>query len=142
MRIPAIKQRFFQILLFSLGILFFVSCNNERKSTESNKINPEVQREIESDSIINKQLLIGSWKDTSESALHFTLFEDGTARSDNMRTLLYKNWKVSGNQITFTIESVGNGVSSIDDVTYTIEKLSKDKMVLRKGEYLSEYTKK
>jgi len=124
--------------------MFFliVSCNSERRSKTGIEISSGVQKENQSDIGFEAQFLIGSWKDTSESALHFTLFEDGSACSDNMKTLLYKNWRVSGQQITFTIESVGNGMSSIQEVTYTIEKLGKDKMVLRKGEYLSEYTEK
>jgi len=141
MRIPVIKQTLFQILLFCFGLTLFVSCNGERKSKTGNEMNSEVKNENEFDIGIDKQLLVGSWKDTSESALHFTLFKDGSARSNNMKTLLYKNWRVNGRQITFTIESVGNGMSSTNEVTYTIDKLSKDKMVLRKGDYLSEYTK-
>src|SRR5690606_920406 len=112
-------------------------CKNDRKSTTNNEANSKMEA-----SIVEEEFLVGSWKDTSKSALHFTLFKDGTARSDNMKTLLYKNWKVKGNQITFTIESIGNGTSSMDTVTYIIEKLTRDELILRKGNYLSEYTKK
>ena len=90
--------------------------------------------------LLNTYIIV-SWKDNSESALNFTLFEDGTARSDNMKTLLYKSWKQEGNQITFTVQSIGNGTCSVSDVTYIIDKLTKDKLILRKGEYLFEYTK-
>ncbi|GGW39238.1 hypothetical protein GCM10007383_24960 [Arenibacter certesii] len=125
------------ILFLIVGVLLLGSCKNDRKSTTKNEESSKIE-----ESIVEKEFLVGSWKDTSKSALHFTIFKNGTARSDNMKTLLYKNWKVKGNQITFTIESLGNGTSSIDTVTYIIEKLTKDKLILRKGTYLSEYTKK
>lgn len=59
-----------------------------------------------------------------------------------MKTLLYKSWSVNGNEITFTIESIGNGTSSIDVETYTIDQLTKDQLILSKGGYKPEYTKK
>ncbi|MEO9147262.1 MAG: lipocalin family protein [Ginsengibacter sp.] len=123
-------------LFFIVGILLLGSCKTDTKNKTSNGSGTEIQN-----SIGEKEFLIGSWKDNSEAALNFTLFKDGSARSDNMKTLLYKNWKVKGNQITFTIESVGNRTSSIDTVTYTIEKLTKTDLVLKNGTYLSEYTK-
>ncbi len=89
----------------------------------------------------NKLLLAGSWKDTSESALHFTLFKDGTARSDNMKTLLYKNWKVNGNEVTFTTESIGNKISFTTNETYTILKITESRLVLKKDETIFEYVK-
>ncbi|WP_051315607.1 lipocalin family protein [Arenibacter certesii] len=131
------KAKVMHILFLIVGVLLLGSCKNDRKSTTKNEESSKIE-----ESIVEKEFLVGSWKDTSKSALHFTIFKNGTARSDNMKTLLYKNWKVKGNQITFTIESLGNGTSSIDTVTYIIEKLTKDKLILRKGTYLSEYTKK
>ncbi len=135
------KTKTIQILLLS-GLFLLGSCKNERKSTTDSKTTFEIQNEEKHSSTINKDLLVGSWKDNSESALHFTLFKNGSARSDNMETLLYKKWKLSGNQIIFTVESVGNGTSSIDDETYIIDKLTEDRLVLKNGEYLFEYTKK
>ncbi|MGV8962481.1 MAG: lipocalin family protein [Candidatus Saccharimonadaceae bacterium] len=132
-----ITSKLISILLLIVGTLVFSSCNNKKKNTTSNEVNTETQI-----SLIEKDHLIGSWKDSSAAALHFTLFKDGTARSDNMKTLLYKSWSVNGNEITFTIESIGNGTSSIDDETYTIDKLTKDELILSKGTYKSEYTRK
>lgn len=42
---------------------------------------------------INTDFLIGSWIDQSEALLHFILFADGSAKSDNMATLLYQKWQ-------------------------------------------------
>ncbi len=137
MRNLVAKTKTIHILFFIVGVLLLGSCKNDRKSTTSNEANSKIEG-----SIVEKEFLVGSWKDTSKSALHFTLLKNGTARSDNMKTLLYKNWKVKGNQITFTIESIGNGTSSTETVTYLIEKLTRDELILRKGNYLFEYTKK
>lgn len=89
----------------------------------------------------NKLLLAGSWKDTSKSALHFTLFKDGTARSDNMKTLLYKNWEVNENEITFTTESIGNKISFTTNETYTIIKITETRLILKKDDTVFEYVK-
>ncbi len=124
-------------LVFVFGMLFLGSCTDERKNAASTDPDLETQN-----STTEGELLIGSWKDASEAALDFTLFKDGTARSDNMKTLLYKTWSVKGDQVTFTIESIGSGTSSTGDVTYTIEELTKSDLVLKEGTSLSTYTRK
>lgn len=139
-----LKTKTIQIILlvFVGGVFLFSSCKDGKKSKPGKDIKSEIQSKEKSDSTIEKELLVGSWIDCSPAVLHFTLFEDGTARSDNMKTLLYKKWRVKGSQIVFTIESIGNKTSSVDDETYNIEKLTKDSLVLRRGEYLSKYIKK
>lgn len=137
MKNTAIRVKTIQTLFLIVGLFLLASCKNDTKSATSSKENSKIKNLI-----FEKKLLIGSWKDIFKSALHFTLFKNGTARSDNMKTLLYKNWSVKGNQITFKVESVGNGTSSTDNVTYVIEKLTKDELILRKGTHLSEYKKK
>lgn len=132
-----IKTKTVLNLFFIVGILLLGSCNRDTKSKTSNEPGTEIQNPV-----VEKELLIGSWKDNSEAALDFTLFKDGSARSDNMKTLLYKNWDVNGNKITFIIESIGNRTSSTDTMTYTIGKLTKNDLVLKNGTHLSEYTKK
>ena len=68
--------------------------------------------------------------------------QDGTARSDNMKTLVYKQWRVEGNKLILTAETVGNGVSTEGETTYDIQTLTADKMILRNGELISEYVRK
>ena len=133
----ATKSKIIPITFLMLGLLLLGACKNDTKTTMDNEMNSKHQK-----SEVENELLVGSWLDSSDAALHFTLFNDGTARSDNMNTLLYENWKVEGNQITFIIESIGNGTSSVDTITYNIEKLTKNKLILKKDNYLSEYTKK
>jgi|SRR5690554_1473457 len=133
----ATKTKIIPITFLIFGLLLLGACKNDTKTTENKEVDSEHQK-----SEVENELLVGSWLDSSDAALHFTLFNDGTARSDNMKTLLYKNWKVQGNQISFIVESIGNGTSSVDTLTYSIEKLTKNKLILKKDNYLSEYTKK
>ncbi|SHJ68336.1 Lipocalin-like [Arenibacter nanhaiticus] len=135
-----LKTRAIQVL-FLIGILSLGSCRNEGKNATESKVTSEIQNKDKHSSTIDKELLVGPWKDQSEFALHFTLFKDGSASSDNMKTFLYRTWEVQGNQITFTVESIGNGTSFIDNETYVIDKLTKDSLILKNGEYRFEYTK-
>ena len=118
-------------LLIVICISLF-SCNRIQKGNVKNQSTLKNEKLIET-----SELIIGSWKDTTSSQLHFTLFEDGSAQSDNMTTLLYRKWKLDGNKITFTIESIGNGNSFIDEETFTIDELTTKKMVLKKGNVVS-----
>ena len=133
----ATKTKIIPITFLIFGLLLLGACKNDTKTTENKEVDSEHQK-----SEVENELLVGSWLDSSDAALHFTLFNDGTARSDNMKTLLYKNWKVQGNQISFIVESVGNRTSSMDTLAYNIEKLTETKLILKKDNYLSEYTKK
>lgn len=133
----AAKTKIIPITFLMFGLLLLGACKNDTKTTINNEVDSKHQK-----SIVENELLVGSWIDSSDAALHFTLFNNGTARSDNMKTLLYKSWKVKGNQISFIVESIGNGMSSVDTLTYNIEKLTKNKLILKKDNYLSEYTKK
>lgn len=136
MRILVINTKTIHILFLTIGLFLSGSCKHDKRSITNNEVNIDIE-----ESRVAKDFLIGSWKDTSKSALHFTLLDNGTARSDNMKTLHYKNWKLNGNQITLTIESIGNDTLSMDTETYIIEKLTRERLILRKGNTLSEYTK-
>ena len=126
-------------LLLVSGLIIFGSCK-EAKKLKDDKSNIEIQKK--SDTTINKDLLVGSWLDSSEAALHFTMFEDGTARSDNMETLLYEKWRLEGDKLIITAKSIGNGSSSVGDDVYEIQELTDKKMILKNGEYFLEFVKK
>ena len=113
--------------------ILFNSCKNGQKDSIDKETENEIQVAEINDFKFDKSLIIGSWVDTSEVALNFTLFANGTARSDNMKTLLYKNWRINGNKIIFTIESIGNGTSSINDETFNIQKLNTNELILKAG---------
>jgi len=85
---------------------------------------------------------VSSWLDTSEAKLNFTLLADGTAKSDNMTTLLYKKWRIEGDKIIFTIESIGNGSSSTDEEIYEIVKIDDKELILKQGSYKERYLRK
>lgn len=114
------------VLILVTGLATLGSCK-EIKNTKNN---------------IEKELLIGSWLDLSGSALHFSMLKDGTAHSDNMKTLLYKKWRLEENKLILTVKSIGNGTSSIGEDVYEIKVLTEKKMILLNGEYLLNFEKK
>ena len=126
------------LTLILVSGLFLISCkSNNKKSDEEFKD----QKETEQKSTIDTSYLVGSWEEQSEKALHFTLFADGTAQSDNMATLLYQKWNVRGNQLYLVSKSIGNGISSIDTTMYEIQKVNESQMILKRGDLILEYKK-
>lgn len=119
-------------IAFLSGMLF-ASCNSVGEKSEENL--------VEQTSTIDTNLLIGSWEDQSESALHFTLLSDGTAQSDNMETLVYQQWEMKNNQLYLIAESIGNRVSSIDTMVYEIQQLDENQLVLKRDNLVSTYKK-
>ena len=97
---------------------------------------------LEDTTVQIKEKLIGSWLDTSERKLHFTLFKNGTAHSDNMKTLLYKKWKVDENRLIITAKSIGNKNSSVNDNIYEIILLNDNELVLKNGKLIERYVRK
>ncbi len=115
-----------------LGVTLLNSCKKNRKKTEKVVEKTLVEHKEENkQEDIDKKLLAFSWLDTSDSKLHFTLNSDGTARSDNMATLLYKKWRVEGNNIIFTIESIGNHSSSTVEDIYKIITLNNKYLIIK-----------
>ena len=131
-----IKSKLLQISFLTLALLVLNACKDEPKSIEIDEETVELEKPTAAE-----QLLVGSWKDTSPTPLHFTLFEDGTAKSDNMETLLYKSWSVKDNKITFIVESIGNKTTSTDTIVQTIEKLTNDELLLVDGDIREAYKK-
>lgn len=71
----------------------------------------------------------------------FTLAANGTASSVNMATLQYEAWKQEGNLLLLTGISKGNRQDIPFTDTLTIEKLTSDSLILRKGELALKYAK-
>lgn len=63
----------------------------------------------------------------------FSLEKDGAAHSINMATLVYDSWKYSGNKLILTGKSIGNGATSDFSETWNIEKVTKDSLVVMRG---------
>lgn len=111
------------IFLLLILPLLILSCKESQEKVEQKKVTHE--------STVFEKKLVGSWENTSPAALDFTLFSDGTARSDNMATLLYKQWYVEGNTLYLVAESVGNKTWSVDTTGYFIEQLDEGQMKLK-----------
>ena len=125
--------------------LFIISCNTVVQENPVGQLSASAKGDSAAiaSKTIDKELLYGSWIDQSEAKLNFSIKRDGSAQSDNMESLLYKSWKLKENMITFTIESIGNHTSSSDKESYSIDSLTKNKMVLKdRAGVLYTYTKK
>ena len=118
--------------------LFLISCKSTKKKSDEDFTD---QKKTEQKSTIDTSYLIGSWEEQSEKALHFTLYADGTAQSDNTATLLYQKWNVKSNQLYLVSKSIGNGISSVDTTMYEIQKLNESQMILKRGDLILEYKK-
>jgi hypothetical protein len=118
--------------------LFLISCkNSDNKSDESSTD----QQQTEQKSTFDTSNLVGSWVEQSGKALHFTLYADGSAQSDNSATLLYQKWNVKDNQLSLVSKSIGNRISSLDTTIYEIQKLNESEMILKRGDLILEYKK-
>jgi hypothetical protein len=89
--------------------------------------------------------VIGSWVEPvpgrPDQRQGFILYGDGSARSINMATLLYKGWKISGKNITLSYESVGNHVRFESSDEYEYEMPDKDRLILKKDDWRLEYSR-
>ncbi len=144
-------KRLFFVIVFTTIVLFFNACgekqadktNAQQKSAITKKTEDSKRKKVVKEKkTINKKLLIGSWLDVSDAALHFTIKYKGIARSDNMTALLYKKWQLKGDTITFTIESLGNKTSSITNKKYYIELLNRDTLKLVSNLHTTTYIRK
>lgn len=71
----------------------------------------------------------------------FVLDGDGSASSINMATLKYEAWKKVGNRLLLSGTSIGNHQNISFTDTLTIEKLTQDSLILKRGELLLKYAR-
>lgn len=85
----------------------------------------------------------GSWTEPvpgmTDMQQGFTLEEGGKASSINMSTLQYEKWERHGEMLILQGTSIGNGLTIDFTDTLTIEKLTKDSLVLKDGERRAAY---
>lgn len=102
-----------------------------------NVVQDDIYIEGASLSETDRGLFVGSWVEPipgNESEVQgFSLNEDGTACSINMHTLLYQKWVMKQDKLIFTVKSIGNHSSSVDDEEYTIELIGKNSLRLNNG---------
>lgn len=70
-----------------------------------------------------------------------SLEKGGKASSINMATLQYEKWERKGKVLMLTGKSIGNSVTIPFTDTLTIEKLTNDELILRKGDLTINYHK-
>ncbi|NQX42308.1 Lipocalin-like [Pedobacter steynii] len=124
-----------------LGAMLIVatSCSQTSQQNAQNekKSGPETEN--------STSLLIGSWVEPNpinkNEVQGITISNDGTAKSINMATLVYKKWWKEDNKLVLVAESIGNGSSSLDTTKYEIIKLN-DKELELKDRALTIYYKK
>lgn len=71
----------------------------------------------------------------------FALEKDGQASSINMATLRYESWQRQGDKLILSGISIGNGISSNFSDTYTIEKITPDRLILKRGKETKTFTR-
>lgn len=71
----------------------------------------------------------------------FTLEAGGSASSINMATLQYEKWEKKGDMLILSGKSIGNRQSIDFTDTLTIEKLTQDSLILKKGGLTLRYAK-
>ena len=71
----------------------------------------------------------------------FTLRANGNASSINMKSLLYEKWEHKNNLLILSGKSIGNHQTLSFTDTLTIEKLTQDSLILKKGKLILRYTK-
>ena len=93
----------------------------------------------------NNATVEGSWTESipgmPDMQQGFTLEADGSASSINMATLKYESWKKEGNLLLLSGVSIGNHQSFSFTDTLTIENLTQDSLILKKGEQVLRYSK-
>lgn len=62
----------------------------------------------------------------------FSLSSGGEAESINMATLIYKDWSFRDGKVYFTVESIGNGVSSTSVEEYEVLSVTEDTLKLKR----------
>lgn len=89
--------------------------------------------------------IVGSWVEPvpaiENNIQGITLKKGGTASSINMATLQYEKWEQHGSRLFLYGKSIGNGMTFSFTDTFNIEKLTKEDMVLKKGELTIKYKK-
>ena len=64
----------------------------------------------------------------------FVLEKGGIASSINMQTLQYSSWKLKEDSLSLTGKSIGNGRSIDFTERFKIKKLTKDSLILQRGQ--------
>lgn len=126
------------ILTISLiTTLILASCQKTTKQETKNDEN------ILPSMVSETNLLIGSWVEpnpiNANEVQGIKINEDGTAKSINMSTLVYKKWWKENDKIALVFESIGNGLTIIDTTKFEIIKLNHNELEIKDNDYTIKY---
>ncbi len=126
------------ILTISLiTTLILASCQKTTKQETKNDEN------ILPSMVSETNLLIGSWVEpnpiNANEVQGIKINEDGTAKSINMSTLVYKKWWKENDKLALVFESIGNGLTIIDTTKFEIIKLNHNELEIKDNDYTIKY---
>lgn len=88
-------------------------------------------------------MVAGSWVEpvpgNKDMVQGFILYPDGSARSINMSTLLYKSWRTHASNVTFLVESIGIHNRFETEESYRFEMPDPDRLILRTGNFVRQF---
>ena len=126
-------------IIFGISIVLFatiIGCNN--KNTEKDNT-PAIEKETTN----YNELLIGSWVEKNpineNEVQGIEIIKGGEAKSINMATLLFKNWWVENDKLFLVEESIGNHSSSIDTISYKVNSIDENSLVLSDDDMIINY---
>ncbi|MGG5577201.1 lipocalin family protein [Myroides sp. C15-4] len=122
----------------------FASCKEIKEAPVTEETTTEVV-EATAPQATDTKALVASWTQPNpindKEVQGFELKEDGTAASINMATLKTNTWWVEGDQLFLEQESIGNGTSSLDTVSYKFEVVDNTTLHLLQGDSKDTFTK-
>ena len=120
-----------KLFFASMLVLFSPACSNPAGMEDQGKAS---------------QSVIGSWVEPNPinelEVQGFELRADGSAASINMFTLLYKSWWSLDDSLFLVAQSIGNGNTSTDTLSYQIIKCDEDSLLLGNGMQTLRMTKR
>lgn len=133
-------QMTIKLSIFTIMVLFIIMASllwNKKTYPMPTIIKKESMVMTKIELTKEEKQLMGSWVESipgeKKEFQGFTLYSDGTAGSINTGKLLYKTWRVRGENISLVVESEGKGFESQDMETYAFEQVSKNTLLLKIG---------
>lgn len=128
-----------------LGAFVFVlaSCQNKAKNQE-NVENTEVEAVVEETPADASEAFLGSWVEANpanaEEVQGIALKSDSLAESINNATVANTKWWVDDSNLYLIQEKQGAEITT-DTITFEVEAISADSLILRDGEMTISYKK-
>jgi PBP1b-binding outer membrane lipoprotein LpoB len=125
------------VTILLISTLLLSSCQQTTKQETKNNENILPIKASETN------LLIGSWVEPNPINVNevqgIKINEDGTLKSINMSTLVYKKWWKENDKLALVSESIGNGLTIIDTIKFEIIKLNHKELEIKNKDYTIKY---